>query len=478
VASNITAFNGAAWSALPEAGRQPPGFLRQCSSGCTGRSWNVIEGDEDGPGPRPTALYAYGNFSTGDPSGPRCVARFEGTSWMPLGSSPVAPATNAMALDAIFADVGGIGTRLHVQMSDGSLRRWEPSTSTWSTVLPGNSLTTTDTAHAVVFDDDGAGPNPPAIYAFGFILNGVEGARALAKWDGSTSAWVQVGSSFPTPPGTTTLYAAGSLAVYQGSLYVSGIFVTVNPDASINYFSPGSAIGRWDGAAWTIVGNGAGPLAVFQNTLYCGGTIAQASGSPGLASWDGAVWSGVAAGLAPGTDGYVIVSGLAVADDGSGPALFLGGDFSSAGGVPGTTNLAKWDGTTFTPLGEGIRKRSVGDTDFPNPDGPWVYSIASHAGSVYFFGEFREVVAAGGAASVSFHFAQWKASCAPACPADFNNSGSLQVQDIFDFLNAWFAGCTGQPGAPCNGQNADFNGGGLAVQDIFDFLNAWFAGCP
>jgi hypothetical protein len=53
------------------------------------------------------------------------------------------------------------------------------------------------------------------------------------------------------------------------------------------------------------------------------------------------------------------------------------------------------------------------------------------------------------------------------CAADFNGGG-LAVQDIFDFLNAWFAG------AP----SADFNGGGLAVQDIFDFLNAWFAGCP
>ncbi len=50
---------------------------------------------------------------------------------------------------------------------------------------------------------------------------------------------------------------------------------------------------------------------------------------------------------------------------------------------------------------------------------------------------------------------------------DFNHTGVLEVQDIFDFLNAWFAGS----GA------ADFNGGGLAVQDIFDFLTAWFAGC-
>jgi probable HAF family extracellular repeat protein len=55
----------------------------------------------------------------------------------------------------------------------------------------------------------------------------------------------------------------------------------------------------------------------------------------------------------------------------------------------------------------------------------------------------------------------------PACPADFNHSGGLEIQDIFDFLNAWFAG------SPA----ADINGGGLAVQDIFDFLNAWFAGC-
>jgi hypothetical protein len=52
-----------------------------------------------------------------------------------------------------------------------------------------------------------------------------------------------------------------------------------------------------------------------------------------------------------------------------------------------------------------------------------------------------------------------------------------QVQDIFAFLNAWFNGCTGQPGAPCFGQNADINGGGLSVSDIFSFLNAWFTGC-
>ncbi len=54
------------------------------------------------------------------------------------------------------------------------------------------------------------------------------------------------------------------------------------------------------------------------------------------------------------------------------------------------------------------------------------------------------------------------------CPSDFNGSGSIEVQDIFDYLAAWFAG----------DPRADFNNlGGLSVQDIFDFLAAWFAGC-
>ncbi len=54
------------------------------------------------------------------------------------------------------------------------------------------------------------------------------------------------------------------------------------------------------------------------------------------------------------------------------------------------------------------------------------------------------------------------------CPADFNCSGGLSVQDIFDFLAAWFAGSAA----------ADFDGmNGIQVGDIFAFLSAWFAGC-
>ncbi|HMN39843.1 MAG TPA: GC-type dockerin domain-anchored protein [Phycisphaerales bacterium] len=53
------------------------------------------------------------------------------------------------------------------------------------------------------------------------------------------------------------------------------------------------------------------------------------------------------------------------------------------------------------------------------------------------------------------------------CRPDYNCSGALEVQDIFDFLNGWLGG----------DPRADYNGGGLSVQDIFDFLNGWLAGC-
>jgi hypothetical protein len=56
----------------------------------------------------------------------------------------------------------------------------------------------------------------------------------------------------------------------------------------------------------------------------------------------------------------------------------------------------------------------------------------------------------------------------PCCKADFNQSGSITVQDIFDFLAAYF---TVNPQADINGV------GGITVQDIFDYLAAYFAGC-
>lgn len=55
---------------------------------------------------------------------------------------------------------------------------------------------------------------------------------------------------------------------------------------------------------------------------------------------------------------------------------------------------------------------------------------------------------------------------APVCPCDINHNGTLSVQDLFDFLNLYFAA----------DMQADFNNSGtLSIQDLFDFIGCFFA---
>lgn len=54
------------------------------------------------------------------------------------------------------------------------------------------------------------------------------------------------------------------------------------------------------------------------------------------------------------------------------------------------------------------------------------------------------------------------------CVADFNVDGSISVQDIFDFLAAWFS----------LEESAEMDGfAGLSTEDVFVFLQNWFLGC-
>jgi hypothetical protein len=62
-------------------------------------------------------------------------------------------------------------------------------------------------------------------------------------------------------------------------------------------------------------------------------------------------------------------------------------------------------------------------------------------------------------------------SASPCCYADYDKMNGVQVADIFAMLNDWFAG---YPFVILGGDGVH---GTLAVQNIFDFLNAWFGGC-
>jgi subtilisin-like proprotein convertase family protein len=58
--------------------------------------------------------------------------------------------------------------------------------------------------------------------------------------------------------------------------------------------------------------------------------------------------------------------------------------------------------------------------------------------------------------------------CTATCQADFDQNGTRTIDDIFIFINAWFA----------NDPRTDVNGDGRNIDDIFIFLNIWFQGCP
>ena len=86
-----------------------------------------------------------------------------------------------------------------------------------------------------------------------------------------------------------------------------------------------------------------------------------------IASWDGGSWSALTNGL----DGPV--EALAVFDDGSGSALYAGGQFTVASGVT-LSRIGKCDGLTWTALGSGMDDRVAALSVFDDGQGPALYA--------------------------------------------------------------------------------------------------------
>jgi hypothetical protein len=140
-------------------------------------------------------------------------------------------------------------------------------------------------------------------------------------------------------------------------LHIAGDFQTAG-----GWIAPHLA--RWDGERWWPVGDPAsgpdGPvhaLLVHDDgsgpALHVGGDFPTLPGlaSPRLARWDGTAWSGVGGGASG------IVRALCTFDDGlgDGPALYAGGSFTSVGGI-GANRIAKWNGRAWSPLLTGLNQ--------------------------------------------------------------------------------------------------------------------------
>ncbi len=115
--------------------------------------------------------------------------------------------------------------------------------------------------------------------------------------------------------------------------------------------------------ATAVFNSGTGPA------LYAGGLFTTAGGVAAnrIAKWDGQNWTAL------GDGANDAVRALAVFDDGTGPALYAGGLFTTAGGVA-ANRIAKWDGTQWASLGTGIDSFVLALAVFDDGRGPALYA--------------------------------------------------------------------------------------------------------
>jgi hypothetical protein len=148
----------------------------------------------------------------------------------------------------------------------------------------------------------------------------------------------------------------------NGDLVVGGDFAEIDA-------TPLLGLARWDGTAWSALG-GQQPGEVHALAMRANGDLvvggyfwAMFPSIDGIARWNGTAWSPLGAGLqlwgGPGT-----AWAIAEAGDGS---LIVGGEFTTAGGQP-ASNIARWNGVSWSPLGGGANGRVRTVHVLPNGD--------------------------------------------------------------------------------------------------------------
>ena len=361
-----------------------------------GTSWSPLASDvdfgsqsivltvfDDGSGP---ALYMGSHFRRVDGVEAMNIAKWDGVAWSAVGTG-TDQTVEAMAVfddgsgpalyvGGEFRNAGGVPVNL--------LAKWDGAV--WSSVGGGITGTNHRNVESLAVFDDGTGPS---LYVGGtFDTAGGVPANNIAKWDGQT--WSALGGGVTVSSQSNFIPSVRTLAVFDDgtgpALYAGGSFVFADGHVVNN-------IARWDGTAWLEVGGGvtgaAFPsvwtLAAFDDgtgaALYTTGffTNAGAATAPGFARWDGKTWSEVPGSPEGGRFGSTFLQALAVFDDGSGPALYVGGDFDHAGGNP-AINIVRWNGAAWSPLFDGLNDMVSALTVFNDGSGPAVFAGGSFTG--------------------------------------------------------------------------------------------------
>ncbi len=179
----------------------------------------------------------------------------------------------------------------------------------------------------------------------GGTFSSVEGdtsLNSLARFSDIGNSWLQVGST--TRIGTGKEVRA--LKADSPLLFIGGNFTDAggNSDAdNIALYNGGSivqAVGLGAGLNGAV--NGLGTIS--GSDFYATGSFTMAGGKVGIAQFISGAWEPFGTGFS-GT-GYALVT--------VGTEYFLGGSFSSVGGIASTANIARWTGTNWADVGMGL----------------------------------------------------------------------------------------------------------------------------
>ncbi|RMH28677.1 MAG: hypothetical protein D6692_04975 [Planctomycetota bacterium] len=403
---------------------------------------------DDGTG---ESLYVTGSCSIPGVVGGTLIARWDGSAWAPVGGGLQNGYSNTMAVYQGDLVVGGYFDTAGGVAGTAKLARWDGAA--WNSMDAQSESFLNSIWDLQVWDDGVTGEQ---LYVAGnyLDLNGQAALDHIAKWDGTT--YTAVGG---TITGAVPLIVLDLHVADLGdgeALYAGGRFLNIGGVAANN-------IAKWDGTAWSPLGGGlyrsSGVAQVIHMTswddgngtaLYAAGTFNRADSGTvvqNVAKWDGTSWTPMGDGL------DLTVQELVVWDDGSGEALYALGNFNNSGANP-VSRMAKWNGTSWEQVGSGFDGNIYGGLVYDLGDGP-----ALHI--------------AGGFSNADGQPANRVTSLLPAasCPADLAEPfGTLNIFDIQAYIGLYNA----------QDPSADLAEpfGTLNIFDIQAFIGLYNAGCP
>jgi trimeric autotransporter adhesin len=278
------------------------------------------------------------------------IARWNGSQWDSLGSGIIG---HVLAINKYLGNiiVGG-GFTSAGSLTIRNLAKWDGNL--WSSF--GNI--SNGAVYSLIVDGTD-------LY-IGGIFDSINGmlARGVARYDGVN--W-HVYPPVVLPGGGNV--SISSVALYDGELYVGGVF-----DGGQGRYN----IARFDGTNWVGLNGGVSgafpvinSLSHYDNKLVVAGRFLQCGSiaCSHIGFWDGQNWSspGTGIGLTNATAYDVTVF------DGD---LYVGGNLQTAGGIP-VSHLAKWDGISWTGT----------NASFSNG----IYGLISDQNGLYIGGAFRTV---------------------------------------------------------------------------------------